>query len=152
MPLNIHTHLILNKAFDEANAGDRLSALASAKQYSMALASELLALSVLEKMIAIAPLINLFAQLGEWELLTLKAKDVCAYAEKFFPNTSETSGDFYSLSVGLEQQGLFSDAVNAMERSIEHLRNSSSWETYKGGSEKRLSYLKGLLVKFIDLR
>lgn len=135
---------IFAEAMELAKKGDRRQAIVLADRFAAESAESFVTADADGLAMIIAPLVNFYQAVEEWELAALKSKDVCALAEKLCPDTSETAGDYTHLATALEHLGSHADAISALENAERHLRGAGVWESYADGYKQRLAHLRQL--------
>jgi tetratricopeptide (TPR) repeat protein len=142
--MNLKTMQIYRNAIEAARRGDKRQALELADRYAVESATMFITADPEGLAMIVAPLVNFYESLGEWELCALKSKDVCALAEKLCPDTTETAGDYTYLATALEQLKDFTAAIAALENAVRHLKGAGAWDSYASGYEKRIARLREL--------
>ncbi len=129
MPLSIEDMML--PADESHKKGNHAEALQYIDKYCVEFMRTFDAATPYEVMTAIAGIARQYQSIGEWEFAALKFADVCAYAHKNEPGTTETAGDFYNLSNMLYNIKDYPNALTALERSIDHLKKAGVWEAYE---------------------
>ncbi|MGC1617500.1 MAG: hypothetical protein WA765_03325 [Candidatus Acidiferrum sp.] len=127
-----------------AQAGNRKSALDSLEAFSFLLAIQDSSTDF-EFVSMLAVVGKLYESMNEREMATLNLADTCAFAERHFPKTAETSGDYFDLSSALERMGDIAGAIKALTRAEYHLVDDPTWPQYKKGIEARKMALESKL-------
>ena len=140
--MELKTMQIYGAALESAKKGDREEALRLADQYAVESAISFETADPEGLAMIVAPLVNFYESMGEWELCALKSRDVCALAEKLCADTTETAGDYAHLSTALEQLEDYAGAIEALENSVRHLKGAGAWSTYAAHYEARLERLR----------
>lgn len=131
-------------AMEAARLGDKIQALTLADRFAAKSLISFSTASPTELLMIIAVVGLLYKSLEEWELVVLKMQDVCALAERFRPNSSETAGDYTHLATALENLGHYNKAISALEAAVRHLRGAGTLEEYAAYYNNKLSQLRTL--------
>ena len=142
--MDLATMQILADAMQAAQKGDKRQALILADRYGVESAACFITADPKGLATIVAPLVDFYESLKEWELATLKSRDVCALVEKLCPDTTETAGDYTYLATALERLGDYAGAITALESAIVHLKGAGVWNDYEDGYKKWHSQLRQL--------
>ncbi|MEW6386985.1 MAG: hypothetical protein AB1491_05650 [Thermodesulfobacteriota bacterium] len=145
--LDLRTLKHLEQAIKAAQKGDRKTALGEVRQFEEKFAQEGKFANPTEWLEMMGVVAKIYQMVGEWELAALKFEDLCDFAEKHHPHSTEIAGDYYSLSKAREKLGDFQGALNAMEKSTLHLKASGQWTRYQTSYDERISMLQKLISK-----
>lgn len=141
--LSIETLSQLGRAYQAAVAGDQVKAMDEMNQFERKFVSEGKFASPDEWLSILGMMGNVYLALKKYELAVLKFEDLCRQAEKYNPGSSETAGDYYSLSQAHEGLGDLTSALAAMEKYKAHLQEAGIWDDFREGYEERISILSG---------
>lgn len=130
MPIEKELIELIQAAYVACQAGDRKAALARLDEFSMLLSLQDAA-THLEFVEMLAGIGKIYELLKESGMVALNLADVCAFAERHLPKTSDTSGDYFNLSRALDQTGDVPGALQALERAKYHLCDDPSWAQYE---------------------
>jgi tetratricopeptide (TPR) repeat protein len=137
----------LQNAVQAAQRGDREQVLAEVDLFQADFAPAADLANPEEWLSLTAAVADLYRAVGEWGLAALKLEEVCEYAEKHHPGSTETAGDYTGLAEVLEKSGDLQGALAAIERSREHLEAAGTYEAYRAWYEKHVARLREALGK-----
>lgn len=128
-------------AMAAAQAGDRARALSQLDGFAQILSLED-GTTPFEFASMLALISQVYMRTGDHLMASLNLADVCAYAERHFPNTRETAIDYHQLSSELERVGDMPGALRAMEQAARHLSATPEWPTREPAYLARLDALR----------
>lgn len=125
MPIEILTKL--GKATEAAQRGDKEIALRLVREVedSLTYTSSATNLDVL------GMISNVYQALGEWWLAASKLEELCEYASKIHPNTTQTAGDYFKLVEVREKIRDYQGALDALNECKKHLKGAKAWRKYR---------------------
>lgn len=135
---------LMRQAYMAAEANDRERSLVALDRFAQVLSVQHYA-DNFEFVSMLASIGRVYTMLNEHAMAALNLADVCAFAERHFPNTSETSGDYRELSEALERLGDISGALQAMDRAAHHLERTPEWPRFEPDYMQRRKTLQAKL-------
>ena len=142
VPLNGETMMMQHEALEAFQRGEVEAGLALLDEYAYAYALQLDASTPFEVLVSLAGTAKVLEAAKLYELAALKYQDACAYAEIREPGTSRTAGDYSDLAAALERIGDFTGALQALEKSADHLKVAGAWQPYSKPYEQRMNWYR----------